>query len=58
MSDFKNGSGIANATISVEKINHDVTSAETGDYWRLLTPGTYSITASADGCVVEFRLIK
>ncbi|KAM9134514.1 carboxypeptidase N catalytic chain isoform 2-T2 [Pangshura tecta] len=45
----ENNNGIAGAVISVNGIGHDVTSGDQGDYFRLLLPGTYTITTSANG---------
>uniref|UniRef100_A0AAY4AXA7 F5/8 type C domain-containing protein n=1 Tax=Denticeps clupeoides TaxID=299321 RepID=A0AAY4AXA7_9TELE len=57
----KEGNLLSNATVSVEGVNHDVRTAESGDYWRLLNPGEYRVTARAEGyspltktCVVGF----
>ncbi|BFZ18245.1 hypothetical protein BsWGS_21284 [Bradybaena similaris] len=49
VTDFETGQGIPSATILVDGINHNVTSAQFGDFWRLLVPGTYTVRIVADG---------
>uniref|UniRef100_A0A8C4ZPN1 AE binding protein 1b n=1 Tax=Gadus morhua TaxID=8049 RepID=A0A8C4ZPN1_GADMO len=56
------GTAIGNATVSVEGVEHDVTTAPGGDYWRLLNPGEYQVTVRAEGftsmtklCVVGYE---
>ncbi|KAF5911297.1 hypothetical protein HPG69_019665 [Diceros bicornis minor] len=45
----ENYNNVVEAVISVSGINHDVTSGDHGDYFRLLLPGTYTVTATAPG---------
>lgn len=53
--DAETGKPINGAVIKVynvtkkNKIDHDVTSVADGEYWRLLTPGEYELTALKEG---------
>ena len=61
MSGFiKNAKGqpLPDATISIADRRHDVTSSKDGDYWRLLVPGSYEITASAKGYQPQTHLVE
>ena len=41
--------GVADAVISINGRDHDVPTASDGDFWRILLPGTYKVSATADG---------
>ncbi|PZC71284.1 hypothetical protein B5X24_HaOG213686 [Helicoverpa armigera] len=43
------GHPLVNASIKVHGVMHGVRTAQYGDYWRLLEPGTYNITAMKHG---------
>ncbi|XP_028826893.1 probable carboxypeptidase X1 isoform X2 [Denticeps clupeoides] len=40
---------ISDAIIKVRDLDHDIRSATDGDFWRLLNPGEYVVTAWAEG---------
>lgn len=43
------GEPVLDADVVVEGINHNVTTSNRGEYWRLLLPGEYKIFAVAYG---------
>ncbi|XP_077299077.1 carboxypeptidase D svr [Arctopsyche grandis] len=45
----ENNNPIESASIHVDGINHPILTTELGEYWRLLLPGNYSVTAKAHG---------
>jgi len=45
----ENNNLISGAEIKVDSIKHVVHSEADGDYWRLLAPGTYTVSISATG---------
>jgi len=51
------GRPLANATIHVRGIDHDVHSVETGDYWRILLPGEYFVSVSKEGFRTAHRTV-
>lgn len=45
----ENNNPIPGAVIHVSGINHTVKTTNRGEYWRLLLPGTYKVSATAPG---------
>lgn len=45
----RHGEPIANASISIAEIQHDAKTDAGGDFWRILNPGEYRVTARAEG---------
>ena len=45
----RQGDGIQNAVIHVKGLERNVTTALHGDFWRILLPGTYRVSALASG---------
>jgi len=54
--DAETGQGIKNAVISVDGNAKDMRTDKFGDYWRLLVPGTYSLSVHAQGFVLVYQI--
>lgn len=52
------GNPIQNAIIRVTGINYNVSTSHYGDYWRLLMPGSYEVTAYANGFMPLTKMVK
>jgi hypothetical protein len=52
------GKPIKNAVIRISDRRHEVTTAKDGDYWRLLVPGSYDLTASAKGYEPQTKMVE
>lgn len=48
----ENNNMVGGARITVENLKHFTTSADGGDYWRLLAPGVYNFTVESVGLVI------
>ena len=53
-----NGKPITTAVINVKGIKHNVTTAKKADFWRLLLPGNYSVTACSKGFKCITKMVK
>ncbi len=53
--DAQTRTGISEALIQIEGILHPVRSVKSGAYWRLLLPGTYSVTVTASGYIPQTK---
>lgn len=53
----QNAKPLYNATIHIKKIDHDVKSTETGDYWRILLPGEYFVSVSKNNYRTAHRTV-
>lgn len=53
-----NGAALTNVSIVVTGIHHNLTTGKYGDYYRLLLPGTYNITAVATGWVSPLTFLR
>lgn len=42
----------------IEEIDHSISSWISGDYFRLLTPGTYTVTVTADGYEKSTQVVR
>lgn len=49
----KGGEPVLDADVIVQGIDHNVTTSNKGEYWRLLLPGEYKMFASAYGYVFD-----
>lgn len=49
------GDPIPGVSIKVRDNDHVTKSAENGDYWRILTPGRYTLNFSKEGYSLIFR---
>ncbi|KAG7271717.1 hypothetical protein CRUP_001301 [Coryphaenoides rupestris] len=52
------GNGIKGARVSVQGLRHDVTTAEQGDYWRLLGHGVHIVSATAPGYTKRVKRVR
>ncbi|CAF0750791.1 unnamed protein product [Didymodactylos carnosus] len=53
--DIKTKMALSGVLIHVHGINHNVTTYQDGDFWRLLAPGTYNVTAERLGYASETK---